>query len=228
MNCESFSWSVELPDATTNPYAAFRNKARVHLESGGTRETWDIPKPVGRRLEKLRKTSGIDPMTRSELAQKVKEVSLLSGTSKVEWLVNKRDYSSKELLEKLLQDGYSQEVSEELVSRAENNGLVNDDRFAEVYIHSKSFAGWGRRKIERELARKGIDCNQLPGWPEHYISESDEAERALELARRRRLTGKNDFQKIVRHLLSKGYSMSIAYDAAKTALDSASDGGWSV
>ena len=46
------------------------------------------------------------------------------------------------------------------------------------------------------------------------------AELAYEVKRasRRRLTGKNDFQKIVRYLCGKGYPMNISMDVAKQIL----------
>ena len=219
MTCDSFEWSVELPEKGTQTSWGSRPKARVVFGSDGASEHWSVPVSVGRKLKSARDKSGFDPSCRSELACKVKELSLSCGTRRIESLLNKRDYSSKELFDKLRRDGYSEEASNELVARAVNSNLVNDERFASVYVRSKCFAGWGRRKIERELSHKGVDFEKLPGWPEEYFEDDDEAERALDLARRRRLTGKNDFQKIVRFLCSKGYAMNVAFDAARTVVD---------
>ena len=86
-------------------------------------------------------------------------------------------------------------------------------------MRSKCYAGWGKLRIERELSRKGIDARELPGWPESYFEDEDEKARAIELASRRRLTGKNDFQKIVRFLCGKGYPMNVSMDAARQVLE---------
>ena len=120
---------------------------------------------------------------------------------------------------KLASDGYSIETTDALIAAAVSGGAVNDARFADVFIRSKIYVGWGRQKIERELSRKGVEAESIPGWPEEYFEEGSELERARELASRRRPTGKNDFQKTVRYLCNKGFSMNIAIDAAKSALD---------
>ncbi len=219
MSCGSFEWDVIIPERGASPSWSGSRKAVVSFESDGGSAQWKVPVGVGRKLLRLRKEQAFEPASRNELAHKVKEISLSCGVMRVEALLNKRDYSSKELFEKLRRDGYGETVTAELVDRAVKGNLVNDERFASVFARSKTYAGWGRRKIEIELSRKGIDCDSLPGWPEEFLSEDDESERALDLARRRRLTGKNDFQKIVRFLCGKGYSMSVAFDAAKTALD---------
>lgn len=221
MSCDSFRWSVELPEKGAASSWGVRPKAVVSLESAGCQESWKIPAAVGRKLNSLRMKASFEASSRAELAYKVKELSLSCGQARIEALVNKRDYSSKELVDKLMHDGYREEASRQLVEKAERCNLVNDERFATVYVRSKCYAGWGQRKIERELARKGIDCDSLPGWPEDFFEDGEEASHALDLARRRRLTGKNDFQKIVRFLCGKGYSMSVAIDAAKEVLDDA-------
>ena len=228
MTCGSFIWKLELPEKSQYPSWGSRPKALIKIGPAEDEEVWAVPVSVGRKLQSLIKTSSFDPCSRAELSFKLKELSMACGSARVEALVNKRDYSSKELRDKLLRDGYSNSVCDELIERFRRANVINDERFATVYVRSKTYAGWGRRKIERELRHKGIDCESLPGWPDEFFPEDDERSRALELARRRRLTGKNDFQKIVRHLCSKGYSMNVAIDAAKSALDCAGSDDWSV
>lgn len=219
MTCGLFEWDITIPERSAAPSWSGPRKAILSFQTDGADGQWKLPLSVGRRLLRLKREGSFDPASRNELAHKIKEESLSCGTLRVEALLNKRDYSSKELFEKLRRDGFSDEVSSKLVDRAVRGNLVNDERFASVYVRSKSYAGWGRRKIELELSRKGIDCESLAGWPDDFFSDDDEGERALSLARRRRLTGRNDFQKIVRYLCGKGYSMNVAFEAAKTALE---------
>ena len=221
MTCGSFTWELVFPEKSAYQSWGSRPKALIRIGPAGEEEVWSVPISVGRKLQSTMKSSSFEPSSRAELASKVKELSLVCGASRIEALVNKRDYSSKELREKLGRDGYSKAVCDELVERSLRANIVNDERFATVYARSKCYAGWGRRKIERELAHKGIDCDSLPGWPDDFFPEEDERDRALELAKRRRITGKNDFQKIVRYLCGKGYSMNVAIEAAKSTLDSA-------
>lgn len=211
-------WCVELPDRSER-LGSSRPKAIVRLSDSEDEERWVVPAAVGKSMSLFYKDCGGRIGSRAELAYEVKRASLTAGKKRIESLLNRRDYSTKELLNKLRDDGFSSAVSAQLVDEAVASNLVNDARFAEVYARSKCYAGWGKLRIERELSRKGIDARELPGWPESYFEDEDEKARAIELASRRRLTGKNDFQKIVRFLCGKGYSMNVSMDAAMQVLE---------
>lgn len=216
---DALCWSVELPERSSSGFGAPSGKGKLLLFGPEGDESWTVPRTVAKKLAaRLDDDPGFAP-SRAELAYEVKECSLSCGMQRIERLVNKRDYSSSELDRKLALDGYSQAVRAELIARAERSGLIDDARFASVFARSKVYAGWGRIKVERELTRRGIRPEDVEGWPDEFFCEQDELERAKELASRRRLTGKNDFQKIVRFLCGKGYAMNIAIDAAKSVLD---------
>ena len=116
-------------------------------------------------------------------------------------------------------DGYQKNVRDPAVQRAVEVGLINDSRFADVYIRSKISQGWGPLKIKTEISKKGIEVETLPGWPDAYFSDVHEFEVAYSLAQRKHLSGKNDYEKLVRFLSTKGYSFSIASSVAKKILD---------
>lgn len=216
MTDESLTWEVTLPERAAASLGQRRPCARLRLTSEGHgTEELRIPVAVGKRLKASRKAGEALPATRAELLWLVGELSRSAGRARIEALVNRRDYSSSELSEKLRQDGYGAQVTEELVARAQEAGIIDDTRFAETFARSKVLAGWGHAKIERELARRGIEVSEVPGWPDEFFSADDERERALELASRRRLTGKNDFQKIVRFLCGRGFAMGLALDVAR-------------
>lgn len=220
----SFSWDVELPERGSASLGGRRPLATLAIcsESHG-QERIPIPKAVGRRLVSLLESDGDQPSGRSELLYRVRVISLELARSKVEELLNRRDYSSSELAAKLREAGYHSSVADEVVARFVGVGLLDDGRFAELFARSKAAAGWGRIKIERELARRGVDATQLEGWPSGYLEE-DESETAFALASRRHLSGKNDFQKLVRFLCGRGFPMGVAMDAAKRVLAEAEEG----
>lgn len=213
------SWNVELPDRSFERLGSSRPKAIVRIIGPEAEERWVVPASVGKSMSLFCKDCGGVIGSRAELAYEVKRTSLSAGKKRIESLLNRRDYSTAELLDKLKEDGFSSSVSSQLVDEAVATNLVNDSRFAEVYVRSKCCAGWGRLRIERELSRKGIEARDLPGWPESYFEDEDEKARALELASRRRLTGKNDFQKMVRYLCGKGYPMNVSMDVARQLLE---------
>ena len=220
----SFSWDVELPERGSASLGGRRPLATLAIcsESHG-QERIPIPKAVGRRLVSLLESDGDQPSGRSELLYRVRVISLELARSKAEELLNRRDYSSSELAAKLREAGYHPSVADEVVARFVEVGLLDDRRFAELFARSKAAAGWGRIKIERELARRGVDATQLEGWPSGDLEE-DESETAFALASRRHLSGKNDFQKLVRFLCRRGFPMGVAMDAAKRVLAEAEEG----
>ena len=220
----TFSWDVELPERGVASLGGRRPLATLAIcsESHG-QERIPIPKAVGRRLVSLLESDGDQPSGRSELLYRVRVISLELARSKAEELLNRRDYSSSELAAKLREAGYHPSVADEVVARFVEVGLLDDRRFAELFARSKAAAGWGRIKIERELARRGVDATQLEGWPSGYLEE-DESETAFALASRRHLSGKNDFQKLVRFLCGRGFPMGVAMDAAKRVLAEAEQG----
>lgn len=220
----SFGWDVELPERGSASLGGRRPLATLIVTSSTHgQERISVPKAVGRRLASLADSDGEQPESRAELLYRVRSMSLELARSKAEDLLNRRDYSSSELAAKLREAGYHPSVADEVVARFVEVSLLDDKRFAELFARSKAAAGWGRIKIERELARRGVDATQLEGWPSDFLEE-DESETAFALASRRRLSGKNDFQKLVRFLCGRGFPMSVAMDAAKRVLAEAEEG----
>lgn len=217
---EPIRWSVELPDKKRAALGQRRPRARLLI---GDDETIFVPVAVGRKLQRLKKEKKAFG-SRAELLYQVKEISKACAHDRMESLINYRDWSSKELADKLRDDGYHAQAIEGIVSRAIEVGIVSDRRFAESFIRSKTYAGWGSGRILRELERRGITDENVDGLTELMPEPEDEAERAREIALSRRITGKNDYQKIVRHLVSRGYSFSAATAAARSALEAYEEG----
>lgn len=219
-----FDWDVTLPERGASSFGKHPATALLHIESE-THGTEDIPVPksVGRVLAAKKDADELVPASRAELLYRVAELERAAARLKVEDLLNRRDYSRVELASKLRLEGYRPDVVDEVCGRLEEVGLLDDARFADLFIRSKLACGWGRVKIERELSRRGVDASEVEGWPEAYLDRNDEAEAAFELASRRRLTGRNDYQKIVRFLCGRGYPMGVAIDAARRVLAEADE-----
>ena len=161
----SFGWDVELPARGSASLGARRPLSTLVIcsESHG-QERIPIPKAVGRRLVSLLESDGELPSGRSELLYCVRAISLELARSKAEDLLNRRDYSRSELAAKLREAGYHPSVADEVVARFVEVGLLDDGRFAELFARSKAAVGWGRIKIERVLARRGVAATQREGW----------------------------------------------------------------
>lgn len=224
---QSFEWNVTLPDTSRDSYDGYRRKtacARVDFSSNHGSETFFfVPTAVAKRLIK-RKKEGLFLSSIEELNACIDEFEHTLIRDTIAWYINKRDYSSSELSHKLRDKGYKESIVAQGISWAISIGLIDDTRVADSFIRSKLQQGWGARKISYELTHKGIDPHTLAGWPEAYISRGDELERARALAEKKlRIPSKDPYVKIVRALVSKGFSSSIAYQIAREVTSHESD-----
>lgn len=210
-------WEVSVPDRASGPARSRRATLTIELASG-ERESLRVPVAVGRRLR-----DAAAPATRRELDALVDEVSLSCARARLADLLGRRDYTTRELAGRLADDGYRDEPARRAVSWARSCGLVDDARYGAAFARSKALCGWGRLKVERELERRGVSVEEIDGWPEEYFPGDDERARALALASRRRLTGKNDFQKIARFLCGRGFPYAVAADVAREVCGAGSD-----
>ncbi|WP_337493196.1 regulatory protein RecX [Slackia isoflavoniconvertens] len=165
---------------------------------------------------------------------------------KVSRLACARERGSRELIDRLVRDGFSREVAESAVQRALDCGLIDDTRYGAVLIRTRVSQGRGRKGIEDELERAGIAATDIPGWPEEFFSVDDfdpfrvnanaeddvvgctfgcessdeqEVERALALLRRKPPRSKNIQASAYRKLVTKGYSTSVASAATRRFME---------
>ncbi len=160
--------------------------------------------------------------------RRTKELGCKASSSDAAWnsltrLLATRGRSVQESRERLLEKGYDDKVVEFVLNRALACGLLDDQKFAQSLIKGRIAAGWGIRRIERELSRFGINTENIDGYPEAFISEDALLVKACALLRRHRSTSKNPRQAAYRYLMSRGYNQDIALAAIqKTQEDSTS------
>ena len=208
------TWSVDVPK---NNVALGRKRPRARLSIGES-ETIEIPKAVAKRLSRLEGENAVF-RSRAELLFRLRELSRACAHDRMEELVNHREYSAFELTRKLLDDGYPSSIAQEIVGRAQEVGIVSDERFCACFVRSKVSAGWGSQRILRELERRGIERDVIESIDGLLPNPEDELERAFGIASGRRLTGRDDYRKTVRHLVSRGFSLSVASSVARRVLD---------
>jgi len=86
-------------------------------------------------------------------------------------IISRREHSEKEIREKLYKKFNDHKVSELVTTSLIEKGLVNDHRFAEMYIIARKRKGFGPKKIAYELLAKGVSddissqaLNEEGGW----------------------------------------------------------------
>jgi len=86
-------------------------------------------------------------------------------------IISRREHSEKEIREKLYKKFNDHKVSELVITSLIEKGLVNDHRFAEMYVIARKRKGFGPKKIAYELLAKGVSddissqaLNEEGGW----------------------------------------------------------------
>ncbi|MFE7748475.1 recombination regulator RecX [Streptomyces sp. NPDC057428] len=130
----------------------------------------------------------------------------------------------KQLADALRKREIPDEAAEEVLSRFEDVGLINDAAFADAWVESRHHGrGLGRRALVRELRTKGVDSALIDEAVGQLDSDQEE-ETAKELvARKLRSTRGLDRDKRIRRLAGmlarKGYGEGMALRVVRQALE---------
>ncbi len=121
-------------------------------------------------------------------------------------LLSRRDHSERELLNKLAVKGYK-EGSEQAVEKLKNGGYVDDERFARLYVKElQTLKKYGKKRIEQELFRKGVDRDIIRAVLEETEFDEDELIALIKRKFSRYLSDEKGIHKTVNSLLRMGYS----------------------
>ncbi|WP_019203330.1 regulatory protein RecX [Tsukamurella sp. 1534] len=138
-----------------------------------------------------------------------------------------RDHSRSELRTKLGRRGFDEELTERMLDKFVEAGLVDDAAFAQRWVESRhTFSGRGRRALAQELRAKGVGEAEAAAALE-TVSREDEQERAAELVERKlvRIDVPEDraerdklTQRLVGMLARRGYHPSLALSVVLDAI----------
>ena len=138
-------------------------------------------------------------------------------------LLGRRDYGTQELRERLAQgsgvrkqgsgDAFSEEDIEKALQRLTELGLLDDQKRAERLTDSYIRKGWGLRKIQMELRRRGLPA------AEATADESEAIARLLQTKYAAKLGDEKARGLVVQALLRRGFSYAEIRDAMKLSDD---------
>ncbi|MFE3602042.1 recombination regulator RecX [Streptomyces sp. NPDC059142] len=178
------------------PYAKRRRTERPGGSSDSSRAEQELP-----------------PQDPAERARAIC-LRLLTGTPR----------TRKQLADALEKREIPQDIAEEVLSRFEDVGLINDAAFADAWVESRHHGrGLARRALARELRTKGVESALIDEAVGQLDSEREE-ETARELvARKLRATRGLERDRRVRRLAGmlarKGYPEGMALRVVKRALE---------
>ena len=128
-------------------------------------------------------------------------------------LLGYRERSSGELTRKLTDAGYPVAVAQAVVDRFVDVELVDDARFAEAWARARSAAGYGNRRIARELREKGLSGEQIEAALEPLEDPDEQVARARGALRGLSADTPKGRDNALRRLISKGFDFGIALQA---------------
>jgi len=157
-----------------------------------------------------------------------KPLTVENALLKAETMCARAEYSTKEILQRVMGWGVSRADAESVVEQLVDEGFIDNRRFAMAYVRQQAeSAGWGQRKIALAMMRKGIDREDVaealscidPGvWMQVATS--------LAMAKWRSLGRPLDYEarvKVFRYLAGRGYDSTTINEALR-ALKERCDG----
>lgn len=175
----------------------------------------------GRRSRTDSRSGGSSSSSRAETGEPQDPVEqarniclrLLTGTPR----------TRKQLADALRKREIPDEAAEEVLSRFEDVGLIDDGSFAEAWVESRHRSrGLARRALVRELRTKGVESGLIDEAIEQLDPEQEEATARELVARKLRSTRGLDREKRLRRLSGmlarKGYGEGMALRVVRQAL----------
>ncbi|WP_078916096.1 recombination regulator RecX [Streptomyces viridochromogenes] len=130
----------------------------------------------------------------------------------------------KQLADALRKREIPDDAAEEVLSRFEEVGLINDSAFADAWVESRHHGrGLARRALARELRTKGVDSTLIDAAVSQLDSEQEETTARELVDRKLRSTRGLDCDKRLRRLAGmlarKGYPEGMALRVVRQALE---------
>ena len=159
--------------------------ARFHIEEGN-----DLPAKTYEMIEE--------------------EILLKRARDRALYLLQSQGRTQAEMIKKLKDDGYSQSVTERVLSFLQEYHFIDDNAYTENYIHVNK-GRKSKRQITYELQQKGVDRDKIRQMLEENPVDEEETVRAL----LKKKTGgripedKKEIQKLAAFLGRKGFSFEV-------------------
>lgn len=154
------------------------------------------------------------PAKGAQKAEKPKDAQ--AAYQRILRIAGTREQSTERVREKLLRAEFPASVADEAIEKALRVGVLDNRRYCDALVRSTLHAQKGLAKVLREIEGLGIDPLELDSYRE-YLEEGEEAQlqRACEFLAAHPARSKNPRESAFRKLVSRGYSVPIASQAAR-------------
>lgn len=157
------------------------------------------------------------------LAQKVElEESYYRGLKKAGDLLYRSSRTKRQMVQKLVEREYSQEVAQRIADELESRGFINDQHYAEQFIETRGHK-YGSYRLRQELRVKGVSDDIINEALEQ-VEQDTEYNRALDMGMKRARQYAGDpsekaYQKLTGYLSRKGFAYDIVKKVVKQILE---------
>lgn len=164
-----------------------------------------------------------DQVSDQELFELIQASDARRAQEKALYLLEYRNYSKRELTEKIARTAASREAAQAAAGRMEELGLIDDRRFGEDYARELfSRKGYGARRAAQELRRKGLDQELVQELVEKYGSPEQRGEnirRVLE----KKYPGWREDEKVRRRAFAALQRLGYSYQEVREAMGQGED-----
>lgn len=164
-----------------------------------------------------------DQVSDQELFELIQASDARRAQEKALYLLEYRNYSKRELTEKIARTAASREAAQAAAGRMEELGLIDDRRFGEDYAKELfSRKGYGARRVAQELRRKGLDQELVQELVEKYGGPEQSGEnirRVLE----KKYPGWREDEKVRRRAFAALQRLGYSYQEVREAMGQGED-----
>ncbi len=142
------------------------------------------------------------------------------GKERALYMLDKSYKTKRYVMDKLKAGLYPESIIDKVVSFLEEINLINDLRYAEMYIDYKR-GSKSKKQIVQDLYVKGVDKKLIDqAFEESDFSDTESLKKYIEKGKNKYdLSDRKDIQKFYSYLVSKGYSYGDVKDALKDYID---------
>jgi len=117
-------------------------------------------------------------------------------------LLKYRMRSKNELVSRLKKKRFKLDIIERVIDYLEKNNYINDKEFSRLYLDSLLKKGYGKKRIEFNFNRLGIDKNLIS----EFLDDMYYKKNLEELIKKKISFYKDRKDKLLRFLLQRGYT----------------------
>ena len=164
-----------------------------------------------------------DQVSDQELFELIQASDARRAQEKALYLLEYRNYSKRELTEKIARTAASREAAQAAAGRMEELGLIDDRRFGEDYAKELfSRKGYGARRVAQELRRKGLDQELVQELVEKY-GGPEQSEKNIRRVLEKKYPGWQEDEKVRRRAFAALQRLGYSYQEVREAMGQGED-----